>query len=197
MTELAAIDARNLRRLDCLIWAIVAAAAAIVLAAPLVSGFRIGWPTFLVPGIACAVLLAGGCVLPGLAARSAVGFGADQHRSGGGLRRRRRPALLPGGKRRPSRSADHGLRCHRRGASASIGRAMLDWMNAAPTIFFALRPIYLSLALQMTTVVLCLAFTGRLMWLRVYTLAFLLATLASHCRFPRCCRQPGHGPITG
>jgi hypothetical protein len=40
-----------------------------------------------------------------------------------------------------------------------------------------LRPIYLSLTLQMTTVVLCLAFSGRHLWLRTYTLAFLCAAL--------------------
>jgi hypothetical protein len=42
-----------------------------------------------------------------------------------------------------------------------------------------MRPIYLSLTLQMTTVVLCLAFSGRLLWLRVYTLAFIFAALVS------------------
>ena len=177
MTELAAIDARNLRRLDCLIWAIVAAAAAIVLAAPLVSGFRIGWPTFLVPGIACAVLLAGGAFYrdwrrdPRLASgltstAQVVAFAAV----GAPLSYLAASADLA--------LCDHGLDVID-GAVGFHWRAMLDWMNAAPIIFFALRPIYLSLALQMTTVMLCLAFTGRLMWLRVYTLAFLLATLAS------------------
>jgi hypothetical protein len=42
-----------------------------------------------------------------------------------------------------------------------------------------LRPIYLSLTLQMATVVLCLAFSGRLLWLRVYTLAFVCVVLLS------------------
>jgi hypothetical protein len=56
---------------------------------------------------------------------------------------------------------------------------MLAWMNGWPTVYAVFRPIYLSLTLQMTTVVLCLAFSGRLVWLRVYTLAFIFAALAS------------------
>src|SRR5262249_42078648 len=58
-------------------------------------------------------------------------------------------------------------------------RALLGWMNDSPILFAVLRPIYLSLTLQMTTAVLCLAFTGRHLWLRVYTLAFLFAALAT------------------
>ena len=54
-------------------------------------------------------------------------------------------------------------------------KGLLAWMNASPTIYDMLRPIYLSLTLQMTAVALCLAFSGRLMNLRVYTLAFIFA----------------------
>jgi membrane-associated phospholipid phosphatase len=56
-------------------------------------------------------------------------------------------------------------------------RALLEWMNAFPIVHAVLRPIYLSLTLQMTTAVLCLAFTGRLFRLRIYTLSFILAAL--------------------
>src|SRR5262249_38095877 len=58
-------------------------------------------------------------------------------------------------------------------------RALLGWMNDSPILFAVLRPIYLSLTLQMTPAVLCLAFPGRHLWLRVYTLAFLFAALAT------------------
>ena len=58
-------------------------------------------------------------------------------------------------------------------------KALLAWMNASPALYALLRPIYLSLTLQMTTVTLCLAFSGRLVWLRVYTLAFVAAVLIS------------------
>ncbi len=177
MTELAAIDARNLRRLDCLIWGIVAATAAIVLAAPLVSGFRIVWSSFIAPGIACAVLLAGGAfyrdwrrdprLASGLTSTAQVVAFATVGAPLSYLAASANLALC-----------DHALDAIDR-VVGFHWQAMLDWMNAAPTIFFALRPIYLSLAPQMTIVVLCLAFSGRLMWLRVYTLAFLLATLGS------------------
>ncbi|RDJ92973.1 hypothetical protein B4Q13_25120 [Lacticaseibacillus rhamnosus] len=52
-------------------------------------------------------------------------------------------------------------------------------MNAAVALHAVLRPIYLSLTLQMTTVVLCLAYSGRLVWLRTYTLAFVCVVLLS------------------
>src|SRR5262245_18263354 len=58
-------------------------------------------------------------------------------------------------------------------------KAMLDVMNAWPLLFGALRPIYLSLTLQMTTAVPCLAFTGRFSGLRGCTLAFILAALVA------------------
>jgi membrane-associated phospholipid phosphatase len=58
-------------------------------------------------------------------------------------------------------------------------KSLLAWMNDSPAAYALLRPIYLSLTLQMTTVALCLAFSGRLLWLRIYTLAFIIAVLVS------------------
>jgi membrane-associated phospholipid phosphatase len=54
---------------------------------------------------------------------------------------------------------------------------MLAFMNRWPGFFLFMRAIYLSLTLQMTAVVLLLAFTGRLAWLRVYMLAFIFTAL--------------------
>ena len=54
---------------------------------------------------------------------------------------------------------------------------MLAFMNAWPVLFDVLRPLDLSLTLQMTAAVLCLACTGRFVWLRVFTLAFFFAAL--------------------
>src|SRR5215468_7690318 len=54
---------------------------------------------------------------------------------------------------------------------------VLAFMNRWPGFFLFMRVIYLSLTLQMTAVVLLLAFTGRLAWLRVYMLAFIFVTL--------------------
>jgi membrane-associated phospholipid phosphatase len=54
---------------------------------------------------------------------------------------------------------------------------VLAFMNRWPGFFLFMRAMYLSLTLQMTAVVLLLAFTGRLAWLRVYMLAFIFAAL--------------------
>jgi hypothetical protein len=171
----AAMDAVALRRLDRLIWAIVAVVAAIVLAAPLVSAFQIAWQAFLAPALACGIMLAAGAFYrhwradPRLASgltstAQVVAFAAV----GAPLQYLAASASLP--------LYDHAFDAIDR-ALGLDWKAMLAWMNAWPVVFDVLRPIYLSLTLQMTTVVLCLAFSGRLVWLRVYTLAFILAAL--------------------
>jgi hypothetical protein len=170
-------EALKLRRLDRLIWALVALTAACVLAAPYVSRFRIAWDTFLGPGIACAILIAGGFVYRHWRkdARLASGLTSTAHVI----------AFAAVGAPLSYLAAALGaeLPLHDRVFDA-IDRALgLDWkallaaMNAAPLLYAPLRVSYLSLTLQMTTVVLCLAYTGRLVWLRVYTLAFIFAAL--------------------
>jgi PAP2 superfamily protein len=171
----AAMDAVALRRLDRLIWTIVAATATIVLAAPLVSGFRIAWHAFLAPALACGIMLAAAAfyrywrtdarLASGLTSTAqVVAFAAV----GAPLQYLAASANLP--------LYDHAFDAIDR-ALGLDWKAMLAWMNAWPVVFDIMRPIYLSLTLQMTTVVLCLAFSGRLIWLRVYTLAFILAAL--------------------
>jgi hypothetical protein len=58
-------------------------------------------------------------------------------------------------------------------------RALLEIMRAHPGFHLLMRVIYESLTLQMTAVVLLLGFTGRLAWLRIYMLAFVIATVAT------------------
>jgi membrane-associated phospholipid phosphatase len=170
-------EAVALRRLDGLIWAIVALVAAIVLAAPAVSEFHIVWHTFVAPVVTCSLLLAAGWFYrrrrpdPRLASGAictaqVIAFAAV----GAPLSYLAASANLP--------LYDHALDTIDR-ALGLDWKGLLAWMNASPAIYGVLRPIYLSLTLQMTTVVLCLAFSGRLIWLRVYTLAFFLAALAS------------------
>ncbi len=170
-------EAQALRQLDRLIWALVAIVTAIVLAAPCLSGFVIAWHAFVPPALACAMLVAGGWFYrrwrsdPRLASgltstAQVIAFAAV----GAPLSYIATSANLP--------LQDH--------AFDTIDRALgLDWkallagMNTTPLLYAPLRLCYLSLTLQMTTVVLCLAFSGRLIWLRVYTLAFIFAALAS------------------
>ena len=172
-------EALALRRLDRLIWALVALTAAIVLTAPRLSTFRVAWETFLGPGLACALLIAGSAVYrhwrkderlaSGLTSTAQViafaALGAPLSYLAAAL-----------GARFPL--YDHAFDAIDR-ALGLDWKALLDAMNAAPLLYAPLRLSYLSLTLQMTTVVLCLAFSGRLVWLRVYTLAFILAALTS------------------
>jgi hypothetical protein len=170
MNEIAVI-----RRLDRLIWGMVAAVAAIVLAASLVSNFYIVWPAFAVPAATCLALSAGSLFYrrwrndPRLASgltstAQVVAFAAV----GAPLSYLAAAANLP--------LLDPALDAIDR-ALGLDWMALLGWMNNHPTLYSLLRPIYLSLTLQMTMAVLCLAFTGRLVWLRIYMLAFLFAAL--------------------
>jgi hypothetical protein len=164
-------------RLDRLIWTIIAIVAAIVLSAPVVSNFYVDWTAFGAPLLACLTLVAAGwfysCVR--LDARLAAGLLSTAQvvaiaAVGAPLSYLAAAADLP--------LIDHALDAVDQAAGLDW-RALLAWMNGRPALFAILRPIYLSLTLQMTTVVLCLAFTGRLLWLRVYTLAFLFAALVT------------------
>lgn len=171
------MDALALRRLDRLIWTMIAAVAAIVLAAPLLSEFRIAWHAFLAPALVCTLLIAGGWFYrrrrsdPRLASAltstaQVIAFAAV----GAPLSYIAASAGFP--------LQDHALDVIDR-ALGFDWKALLAWMNAAPTAYAVLGLIYASLTLQMTTVVLCLAFSDRLAGLRVYTLAFIFAALIS------------------
>ena len=143
MTEPAA-----LRRLDHLIWAMVAAVAAAVLAAPFVSRFYIEWPTYAAPIGACLALAAGswfyrrwrtdlrlasGLELTAqLVAFAAVGAPLSYLAAATNL-----PLI------------DHAFDAIDRAAGLDW-MALLGWMNAEPALYAVLRPIYLSLTLQMT-----------------------------------------------
>src|SRR5262245_22989205 len=170
MNEAAAAE-----RLDHLIWTLVAMVAAIVVAAPLVSNFYIEWPAFAAPIGACLALAAAGwfytCRRP------------DERLASGCLSTAQVIAFATVGAPLSYLAASTNLPLIDHVYDA-IDRAMgLDWkamlafMNAWPALFDALRPIYLSLTFQMTAAVLCLAFTGRFVWLRVYTLSFIFAAL--------------------
>lgn len=171
------MEREALRILDRLIWGTVAAVTAAVLAAALIGNFRIAWSTFMAPALACAILVMGGCFYsrwrsdPRLASgllstAQVIAFAA----AGAPLSYLAASANAP--------LCDHWLDAFDR-ALGFDWTALLAWMNAAPEVYAVLRPIYLSLTLQMATVVLCLAFSGRLLWLRVYTLAFVCVVLLS------------------
>lgn len=167
----------TLRRLDRLIWAMTAAVAAIVLAAPVVSGFSIRWNTFAAPALAVCALTGGAWFYrryrpdPRIASAlentaQLIAFAAVA----APLSYLAAAADLPL-QDRMLEAADRALGLDWRG--------LLDWMNSATTVYAVLRPIYFSLTLQMTAAVLGLAFTGKLLRLRVYMLSFIFAALVT------------------
>jgi hypothetical protein len=154
---------------------VLAAVAALVLCAPLVSSFVIRWQTFAAPIGASAILLTLSAfythwrkdvrLASGLASTAQVIFFAAVGAPLSYIAAAADFALLDGALDAMDR------------ALGLDWRAMLAFMNRMPLLFELLRPIYLSLTFQMTVAVLCLAFSGRLLALRVYTLAFVLAAL--------------------
>lgn len=165
----------TLRRLDGLIWGLIAAVAAIVLASPWVGRFSLRWTTFAVPALA-VLSLAGAAwfyrrgrpdprLASGLEATAqVVAFAAV----GAPLSYLAAAANLP--------LQDHVFAAADRALDLDW-RALLAWMNASPNLYTVLHLIYFSLTVQMSTAVLCLAFTGKLLRLRIYTLSFILAAL--------------------
>jgi len=165
------------RRLDHLIWTLIAVIAAVVLMAPLLSDFSIAWRSFAVPLSAAVVLITLSAfysrwrkdarLASGLAATAqvivfaAVGAPISYIAAAANL------PLLDS----TFDAIDH--------AFGLNWRALLEFMNEVPDVFAVLRTVYLSLTLQMTAAVLCLAFSGRLVALRSYTLAFIFAALAT------------------
>jgi PAP2 superfamily protein len=181
-------------KLDGLIWGIIAVVAVGVFAAPLFSDFRIAWGTFAAPALACMILVGAGLfycrwrVDPRLACglqstAQVIAFAAV----GAPL------SYIAASANAPLYDGALDLVDHALGFDWT---ALLGWMNSSPLVYSALRPVYLSLTLQMTAVVLCLAFTGRLLWLRVYTLAFVIAaliTIALSAAFPAAGVWPHYG----
>jgi membrane-associated phospholipid phosphatase len=165
----------TLRRLDRLIWATIAAVAAIVLAAPFLSGFSIKWSTFGPPLLASAVLTMVAWFYRRWRPDERLASGAENTAQLIAFAAFAAPlSYLAASANWPLQ--DQTLDAVDRTLHLDW-RVLLSWMNGSPTIYAVLHPIYLSLTLQMTTAALGLAFTGRLLRLRIYLLAFILAAL--------------------
>jgi membrane-associated phospholipid phosphatase len=164
-----------LRRLDRLIWAAIGAVAAIVLAAPAVSGFFLEWKTFVTPAFVALILIGGAWFYRHRRPDPRVASGLENTAQLIAFAAVAAPlSYLAAAANLPlqDRAFD--------AIDRALGldwRALLNWINASPTIHAALRPIYLSLTLQMTAAVLALAFSGRLLRLRIYMLSVILAAL--------------------
>ena len=170
------MHSHGLRRLDGLIWTVIALVAATVLAAAQVSGFSVKYSSFAIPALFCTALAAGAWLYrrrgePKLAsalettgqlmAFSAVGAPLSYLAATAGFPREDR--LFDG--------MDRALDFNWMG--------LLGVMKHWPELSALLHLAYLSLTVQTAVVVLLLAFTGRLAWLRVYMLAFVITALAT------------------
>jgi membrane-associated phospholipid phosphatase len=169
------MDALALRRLDHLIWAVIALVGAVVLVAPAISNFRIEWRTFAAPGLACLVLASLGWfyrrwrsdprLSSGLSSTAQViAFAAV----GAPLSYLAASANLP--------LQDHTFDAIDR-ALGLDWRGLLDWMNAQSAMHPLFTLPYLSFTIQATTTVLALAFSSRFLQLRTFVLAFMLSAL--------------------
>ncbi|HEU5017857.1 MAG TPA: phosphatase PAP2 family protein [Pseudolabrys sp.] len=180
-------DAATLRRLDGMIWGVVAAVATLVLLAATLDDFTIRFASFALPaGTGLMLLIAAGfyrCCRRDMKLASALEGTAQVVAF----------AAVAAPLSYVAAAWAAPLPLHDASLDA-MDRAMgLDWrgllatMERAPALHAFMRLAYLSLTAQMTAVVLLLGFSGRLMWLRVYVLAFVfsaLVTIAISALFP-------------
>ncbi|MBI3703103.1 MAG: phosphatase PAP2 family protein [Rhizobiales bacterium] len=169
------LDRAGLRQLDGLVWATIAAVAAAVLAALLLSDFRLAWASFLAPAATATLFAAGQWFYrtrrpdPRLAAAlgstaQIVAFAAV----GAPLSYLAASLNFP--------LTDHWFEA----ADRALGFdwfGLFDWLSGHATAGLLLRMVYISLMPQTLVVILALSLAGHLATLRIFVLAFVLAAL--------------------
>lgn len=169
--------AAGLSRSDRIIWAIIATVAAIVLLAVLTSRFRLVWGSFPGPAAATAAFLAGQYFYEQYRTdlRLAAGLGCTAQLV----------AFAAVGAPLSYLAASLDLPLHDAWMDAldrTTGLdwpAWLDWMNSHAAIHPLFSLTYTSLLPQTAVIVLVLAFSGHLAWLRTYMLAFVITTIVT------------------
>jgi hypothetical protein len=170
-------DIAALGDLDSFIWRTIVVAAAIVFLSPVVSDFQIAWSTF-IPAIAAATMLLAGAWYYGakrtewrlssaLACTAQITIFAAV---GAPL------SYLAASVAAPLK--DDALDAFDK-ALGFDWMALLGWLNAHPATLMVFRAAYFSMPAQAVIIVLCLAFTGRLTWLRVFVLSFMFAAIVT------------------
>ena len=177
MMREVAWHAPGLRRLDRVVWALVAAVAGLDLIAALIGGFHLAPGSYAAPGGTCLMLM--------LAARY-YGRWRNDHNLASALESTAQVIAFAAVAAPLSYVAAAAALPLQDAAFDGMDRALgFDWkallavMQRWPDFHLSMRVIYMSLSLQMTAIVLLLGFTGRLAWLRVYTLAFIFAALVT------------------
>jgi hypothetical protein len=170
-------DAAILRRLDRLIWAIAAAVAFVVLAAPLVSNFHLDAATFMAPAGACLALagaawfyrsqrndlrIASGLESTAqLIAFTAVGAPLSYLAAAAGAMFPLQDSMFD--------AVDRAL--------GFDWRNLLVWMNNQKAAHSVFMLSYMSFTLQASVTILALAFCGHLVRLRVFLIALALSAI--------------------
>jgi hypothetical protein len=176
-TSIMTLDRAGLRQLDGLIWAIIAAVAAAVLASLVLSDFRLVWASFLAPATIASAFAVGQWLYqtrrpdPRLAAAlgstaQIVAFSAV----GAPLSYLAASLNFP--------LYDHWFEA----ADKALGLdwfGLLDWLKGHATAGFLLRLVYVSLMPQTLVVILALSLAGRFAALRIFVLAFVFAALVT------------------
>lgn len=165
----------GLRQLDGIIWAMIAAVAATVLAATALSDFHLQWRSFSMPTVAAGLFAAGQIFYrarrPDPRLASALGSTAQIvafSAVGAPLSYLAASFNFP--------LYDHWFEA----ADKALGLdwfGLLGWLKVHASASFVLRYVYLSLMPQTLVVVLALSMAGRFEGLRVFVLAFILAAL--------------------
>jgi hypothetical protein len=167
----------GLRRLDGIIWILVAAVAGLELMAIALGNFTVALTSYAAPAGTCLLLL--------LAAHYYRGRRNDPNIASALECTAQVIAFAAVGAPLSYVAASVALPLQDAvfdGIDRALGfdwKSLLAVMERWPALHTGMRVIYLSLTLQMTASVLLLGFTGRLAWLRVYTLAFIFATLVT------------------
>ena len=169
--------AAGLRRLDDIIWGLVAGVAVIVLIASMAGGFHVVLSSYVVPTVTGLLLM--GAAYYYRARRNDLNLASA-------LESTAQLAIFAAVAAPLSYLAASASLPLQDATFDAIDRAVgLNWKELLaamwrwPELYEFMRVIYMSLTVQMTAVVLLLGFTGRLPWLRVYMLAFIFATLAT------------------
>jgi len=165
----------ELRRLDDVIWALVAAATAVVLIVSAAGGFHIVLTSYGIPVSTALALLLGAYFYRTHRVDLKLASTLESTAQLVVFAAVAAPlSYLAASTPLPLQDAvfdaiDHALRFD--------WKELLAFMNRQPEFFVFMRIIYLSLTVQMTAVVLILGLTGRLPWLRVYMLAFIFTAV--------------------
>ena len=167
--------AAGLRRLDDVIWALVAAVTAIVLIVSAAGGFQIVLKSYAVPATTTLLLLLGAYFYRAYRTDLKLASTLESTAQLVAFAAVAAPlSYLAASTPLPLQDAIFDAMDHALGFD---WKELLALMNRWPGFFEFMRVVYLSLTIQMTAVVLFLGLTGRLPWLRVYMLAFIFAAV--------------------